>query len=206
MQVIKQGELFPSRDRRTYKTTKERQIEYSLGAKLMQEYSHNPKVQTGAIIVSKKTVVGKGSNSTAGERERDSDDYALLSMDNPDNSYRLNMLEHAERNAIMDAVRKGNWRKLPGSSIYVAYLPCVPCSNAIINAGIKEVIDSGTRDMRPDSKWYNDWVFVTEKLYPKAGIKLIKIEIPQSIEDKFNQDLDYRMYIENIVNNRVKER
>ncbi len=45
---------------------------------------------------------------------------------------------HSELNAILNY--RGNMRDLQGARLYVHYFPCVDCTKAIIQAGIKEVI------------------------------------------------------------------
>ncbi len=45
---------------------------------------------------------------------------------------------HSEVNAILNF--RGNMRELQGARIYVHFFPCVDCTKAIIQAGIKEVI------------------------------------------------------------------
>lgn len=53
---------------------------------------------------------------------------------------------HAERNAIADAVRRGNQARLRGATIYVNLEPCnhhgktPPCTDAILEAGIGRVV------------------------------------------------------------------
>jgi dCMP deaminase len=51
-------------------------------------------------------------------------------------------VEHAERNAIYNAARKGI--KLLGSTMYLPFkaYPCAPCMRAIIQAGIKRLVCS----------------------------------------------------------------
>lgn len=45
--------------------------------------------------------------------------------------------EHAERNGIAWAARKGV--KLEGSELHVTHAPCLPCSMSVVNAGIVRV-------------------------------------------------------------------
>jgi len=59
--------------------------------------------------------------------------------------------EHAERNAIYNAVRIGI--PLTDCTIYVSMLPCTDCSRAIIQSGITEIICSS---MDKPERWYDD--------------------------------------------------
>ncbi|MDR2640511.1 MAG: CMP deaminase [Candidatus Peribacteria bacterium] len=114
-------------------------IEYMLVAELMKRNSQNPKTQTGCCIVDVEgNVIGKGTNALPRGLELTEDDKKRLVEDN---DYALNLLEHAERNAIFNAIDNGKVSSLKGSTLYVAYTPCVPCAQAIIAVGIAKVVD-----------------------------------------------------------------
>ncbi len=75
--------------------------------------------------------------------------------------------EHAERNAIYKAAREGI--STNGCKIYINYFPCVECSRAIIQAGIKTVIAP-----EPDlehHKWGESWKTAIEML-EECGVKI----------------------------------
>lgn len=46
--------------------------------------------------------------------------------------------EHAERNGIAWAARKGI--KLEGSELHVTHMPCLACAMAVVNSGIRRVV------------------------------------------------------------------
>lgn len=81
--------------------------------------SPNPPV--GAVIVQGGEIIGRGYHEQAGQ-------------------------PHAERRALADARARGNEGKLAGATIYVTLEPCStygktpPCTEAIIEAGIKRVV------------------------------------------------------------------
>ncbi len=87
----------------------------------------NPNPQVGAVIVKNDIILGTGYHHCYGQL-------------------------HAEREAIKDALDKGN--DIEGSTIYVTLEPCChhgkqpPCTQAIIDSGIKKVI-IGSRDPNP---------------------------------------------------------
>lgn len=69
-------------------------------------------------------------------------------------------IEHAERNAIYNAVKNGI--KLNNSTMYINCFPCVNCSRAIIQSGITNVVT-----LKPnlnDSKWGKDFAVSLEML------------------------------------------
>jgi len=47
-------------------------------------------------------------------------------------------IEHAERNAIYDACRRGV--SLKGSTVYLPWFPCVECARALALVGIKNMV------------------------------------------------------------------
>ena len=47
-------------------------------------------------------------------------------------------IEHAERNAIYMAARRGT--ALNGSTIYMSSMPCTDCARAIIQSGIRRIV------------------------------------------------------------------
>ena len=85
--------------------------------------SPNPPV--GAVIVKDQRLIGEGFHERAGE-------------------------PHAERRAIANAILRGHEAKLKGATIYVTLEPCSsygrtpPCTEAIIQCGIAEVVYGST--------------------------------------------------------------
>ncbi len=87
-------------------------------AKTRKGFTH-PNPTVGAVIVKDGKVLGKGVHKKAG-------------------------FPHAEREAIKDALEKGN--DIKGATMYITLEPCChygrtpPCSDAIIESGIKKVV------------------------------------------------------------------
>lgn len=82
--------------------------------------------------------------------------------------------EHAERNAIYDAARRGI--ALAGATIYTPFFPCADCTRAIIQSGIIRVV---TRPQNPDGKygpWRHSWQ-VSEEMMTEASIDLVMEEL-----------------------------
>ncbi len=60
-------------------------------------------------------------------------------------------LNHAERDLLYNAARKGISTK--NLTMVMPWLPCVPCANAIITAGIKKLVIHKQMVERTDEKW-----------------------------------------------------
>ena len=94
------------------------------------KYSTDPNTQTGAIIVKRNKIVAMGANHEP--------KGVILTGKRKERPLKYDFLEHAERNAIYEAARKGV--KLKGAKIYSPWFPCAPCARAIIQSGIEEII------------------------------------------------------------------
>ena len=73
--------------------------------------------------------------------------------------------EHAERNAIYNAARLGI--SVKGTTIYTSLFPCVDCTRAIIQSGIKRLVT-----LQPDfshHKYGKDWK-VSLELLAETGV------------------------------------
>lgn len=82
-------------------------------------------------------------------------------------------IEHAERNAIFNAARRGTILK--NCKIYVPWLPCCDCARAIIQCGISEVIihqnGQDFYDLNTNGKWI-DSHRRTQTMFLEAGVRL----------------------------------
>jgi len=78
--------------------------------------------------------------------------------------------EHAERNAIYNAARVG--AAVEGCSIYVTHFPCVDCTRAIIQVGIKRVIvDKASLNGDFGERW-QDGRGVSAQMFGEAGVEI----------------------------------
>ncbi len=80
--------------------------------------------------------------------------------------------EHAERNAIYLAARRGT--PLTNSRIYLKWFPCAECARAIIQSGIKEIFIDG-KSYNPDviSERDKRW----EESFTQAKLMLLEANI-----------------------------
>lgn len=157
---------------------------YDLGlivADIMQNYSHDPKKQTGAAIIDDEyNIYGIGTNAYPFDKSLLEKDKVLLNSNNFDNIHRFR-LEHAERNAIFFALRNGN--PLFNTIMSVSYTPCVDCANSICNSGIKTVVDGSVPDFT-HHRWGTGWEYVVNDLFNRTGIKYLNHKVDPKVKDK----------------------
>ncbi len=112
--------------------------EYFMGiAQLTSMRSKDPNTQVGACIVSSDNrVLSVGYNGAPNGFSDDEFPWDREAKNEYDTKYPY--VCHAEMNAILNF--RGNMRELQGARLYVHYFPCVNCTKALIQAGIKEVI------------------------------------------------------------------
>ncbi len=97
--------------------------------------SKDPMTHVGSVIVdSDNVLVSTGYNSLPRGMEIDRDEKRI----SRDNGEKYFWVEHAERNAIYNAARRGT--SLKGCKLYVPWMPCADCARAIIQTGISEVM------------------------------------------------------------------
>ncbi len=126
---------------------------------VLSKLSHDEKRKVACIILDNNgELLSFGSNTLPGD----------VFLDNHrirEGKYKW--IEHAERNAIYRATRLGI--SLNGSILHCNYFPCVDCTRAIIQSGIKEV-----NTPKPDfthHKWGSDWLISVE-MFKECGIKI----------------------------------
>lgn len=138
---------------------------YLVGMRSRDDMTH-----VGAVIAdSDNVLVSTGYNSLPRNIEVDKDGKRL-SRESGEKYY---WIEHAERNAIYNASRRGT--QLKGCKIYVPWLPCTDCARAIIQTGISEVIvhrnGQDFYDEHTDGKWADQHRRTTE-MFLEAGVRL----------------------------------
>ncbi len=132
--------------------------------------SKDPHTHVGAVIVdSENVLVSTGYNSLPRGIDIDENLYRI-SRENGEKYY---WLEHAERNAIYNAARRGT--TLKECKIYIPWIPCTDCARAIIQTGLSEVIihknGQDFYDKNTNGKWtasYNK----TTTMFKEASIKM----------------------------------
>lgn len=92
-------------------------------------------------------------------------------------------MEHAERNAIYSAAKKG--KALENKIMICPWASCADCARAIIESGIRKlVVHKQAMDKTPD-RWFED-LNISKQLFEEAGVEVIYID------DKISEDLAIR--------------
>ncbi len=132
--------------------------------------SKDPQTHVGSIIVdSDNVLVATGYNSLPRGIDPDKEG-SRLSRENGEKYF---WLEHAERNAIYNAARRGT--TLKGCKLYVPWTPCTDCARGIIQTGISEVIihKNGQEfyDKNTNGKWIESYR-KTAAMFLEAGVSV----------------------------------
>ena len=139
--------------------------EYFMGiAMLAARRSKDPNTQVGACIVSDDNIIiSTGYNGMP--KGCSDDEFPWDRKGENEAATKYPYVVHAELNAILNA----SGRDLRGSRIYVALFPCNECAKAIIQSGIKEVMDLSDK--------YNDTMLnlVSKRMLDAAGVKYTRM-------------------------------
>lgn len=111
--------------------------------------SRDPSTKVGAIIVTTNNeIVSSGFNGFP---------RGVLDLEERYNvrSTKIEMISHAERNAIYAAARRGI--PLDGCRIFVEFWPCNECMKAIIQSGIQQVNLNGNSKLFKDEALFQRW-------------------------------------------------
>jgi dCMP deaminase len=132
--------------------------------------SRDDKTHVGSVITdSDNVLVATGYNSLPRGIEADKDGKRL-SREGGEKYY---WIEHAERNAIYNAARRGT--VLKGCKIYVPWLPCCDCARGIIQSGVAEVIihqnGQDFYDTHTNGKWVDEHKR-TQDMFYESGVHL----------------------------------
>lgn len=128
--------------------------------------SKDPSTQTGCVIVSKDhSVLATGFNGFPRGIEREE----------VTREEKLELTEHAERNAIFCAARQGT--ALKGATVYCTFFPCMECMRAMIQSGIDQIFyaEEISYIMKGTGRWES--CISALKLGQEAGIEVTPLRV-----------------------------
>lgn len=142
-----------------------RNMKYAKWLKKCYDYakkSNHPSTHNAALLIDKDDVILRGTN------------ILPLGVKNIKKRFEGNNKHiypnHAERDVIYKAARKGIATK--GLTMAMPWLPCIPCADAIITAGIRKLIIHRQMIERTDEKW-KDELQDAAQIMAEAGIRII---------------------------------
>lgn len=138
---------------------------------LLSARSTCKRLAVGATIVRDKRVISGGYNGSVSGSPHCIDVGCLI-----EEGHCLRTV-HAEINALLQCAKFGI--KTEGAEIYVTHFPCLACSKAIIQAGLKKV--SYLKD-------YHNHPYALQ-LFEEAGISVEKVHLPKYFFSEFEQQL-----------------
>lgn len=98
---------------------------------IVQRTSTDAQTKVGCVITdSSGNVISMGSNRHT--------DGMPVTEENSHRPGKYSWIEHAERNAIYSAARRGV--SLNNSRMHIPGYPCVECARAIVQSGVKELV------------------------------------------------------------------
>jgi len=127
--------------------------------------SKDDKTKIGAVLVSDNVQLTKGYNGMC----RKVNDLASDRYERPEKYF---WFEHAERNSLYNATRRGI--STDGATMYTQGCPCADCARGVIQTGIVEVVlhaeyESIWENKRPNWKESQDRSMT---MFKEAGIKI----------------------------------
>jgi len=120
---------------------------------------------TGAVIVKGDTIVSEGANRFAPGVKK--------TKERQERPKKYLCQLHCERDAIYNAARKGV--SLEGCTMYMPWMPCCACANAIITSGIKALVVHYPKIIRTPEDWLDD-IKEAVKMLIEANIRLIVVD------------------------------
>ena len=96
---------------------------------------------------------------------------------------KYSFVEHAERNVIYLAARKGF--RTEGATMYCTWAACADCARAIIQAGVTEVIEHDSLLHKEQVSW-QDSINIAKKMFEEAGVRFTSIPGHFGIKIRFN--------------------
>lgn len=94
---------------------------------------------------------------------------------------KYSFIEHAERGALFDAVRRGYGDRLAGSTMFALWAACPDCARAIIGLGVSRLVTHSYYQVLPsDGEGRKDWVSGVsegEVMMREAGVEIVYTDV-----------------------------
>ncbi len=144
-------------------------------------HSTDPSVQNAAVIVLDQNILTYGANHFPQK--------VLESTERWERPLKYSYVEHAERNAIYAAARKGI--SINGAVMYSLWSPCTDCARGIIQTGIAELVAHKPIMDKTPERW-RESINLALSLLTEAGVRYRMVdEKLQAPAIRFNGELFY---------------
>lgn len=126
-------------------------------------FSKDPSKKVGAVILAPESMqmLSLGYNGMPRKVREDK-------MHRWERPLKYKYVEHAERNALYNAVRHGT--ALEGSIAVVSMYPCCDCARGLIQSGIKMII---TKDPQWNHERWGEDFRISKEMFEEAGIDVV---------------------------------
>lgn len=133
----------------------------NLAKHIAREWSKDPSTKVGCVIVKDKRILGTGYNGFPRGIEDSPERYAHRPT-------KLNLVVHAEVNAILNAVIS-----VKGADLYLwPFQPCSECAKFIIQSGIKRVF---WPHQGASTALWSESMQSARDMFEEAGIIMIEV-------------------------------
>ena len=142
--------------------------------------SPDPSTQVGAIVVGPdREIIGKGIN-----------DWACGHSGNRGwIENKQFYMEHAERNALFQAVRAGFWRKIGWSTLYAPWSACAECARVISSFGVKRLVRyKPMMDSELGAVWRSS-IVAGDEIMKLNGVEIIEVNGSLPVPDGVHHTL-----------------
>ncbi len=146
------------------------------------KHSTDPSTQNGAILVNHLTgeILAQGANHFPRDVKESPERW--------ERPAKYAWVEHAERNSIFNAAKKGI--KTDDLTMYCPWFACADCARAIIQAGIMEVVGHETPLHEGGSQSWKDSIAIAYKMFDEARIAYRHIPGKIYVKIRFNGKLE----------------
>lgn len=130
-----------------------------------KEFSDDLHTKNGAILIKDGMTIGEGAN----EIVTGPNGKLALTGDELQRPHKYTYLEHAERNAVFQAIQNG--RNPYRATLYCPWFSCEDCSRVLIHFGIKEIYGHQLPFILMNNKW-QDEIAKSHDMMQRAGIQI----------------------------------
>lgn len=155
-------------------------------------YSPDPSTQNGAFVMDKNyTILGQACNDFTKGFWTDQDYKGggrIVTPEMLERPLKYSYIEHAERGAIYDALKKNS--EYPPVAMVCPWAACAECARAIVMSGITTLIRHKQASDRSPERW-KESIALADDILRVGRVKILDIDAPNlfdaNTDDAFNK-------------------